>query len=168
MRQVIDQEPKRPSTLNVRIDRDLETICRKCLEKDPQRRYNSAAGLADDLERFLGHEPIRARPSTTGERIVKWARRHPGIATLSTALAVTFVVSFIAVVALWRHAEHETDRVREAAKREAVALLGSEAAKESFLEQARAYRTSGQMASASKLWNHCFRGAHPPVTRGAQ
>src|SRR5205823_2305840 len=80
--QVCTQEPARPRSLDRRIDRDLETICLKCLEKDPARRYGSAEALADDLDRFLKPAPIRARPSTTWERAVKWSRRQPAIATL--------------------------------------------------------------------------------------
>ena len=82
LRQVIDRDPPRPGTLRPGLDRDLETICLKCLEKDPQRRYPSALALADDLERWLRHEPIVARPSTVLERTAKWARRRPAIAVL--------------------------------------------------------------------------------------
>jgi len=169
LRRVVEEEPVRPSRCRsadassartskghaaeasaLRIDSDLETICLKCLEKEPARRYNSAASFADDLERFLRHEPIRARPSTAHERFAKWARRHPAIAGLTAALVVTFLSAFIAVVALWRRAERETELVRQTAQREAVALLRNEAAKESFLVQARAYRTSGQLGQRVK------------------
>lgn len=88
LRQVKEREPKRPSSVSVRVDRDLETICLKCLEKDPQRRYRSAAALAEDLECWLRHDPIRARPSSVWEHGVKWARRNPARAAL---LRVTLV-----------------------------------------------------------------------------
>src|SRR5262245_43795642 len=82
MKRVMEEEPRKPSALNPAVDRDLETVCLKCLEKDPQRRYASAESLADDVERWLRHEPIRARPSAPAERLGKWIRRNPGPAAL--------------------------------------------------------------------------------------
>jgi hypothetical protein len=91
MRQVMDEEPARPSNLNRTTDHDLETICLKCLEKNPARRYGSADALANDLDRWLRQEPILARRSTTRERLLKWTRRHPahaaGTASLLLVLA---------------------------------------------------------------------------------
>src|SRR5262245_43975465 len=94
LQQVVEQEPKRPSTINLRADRDLETICLMCLEKEPGRRYGSAELLAEDLERWLRHEPIRARPSSPRERVRKWMRRNPATATL-LALCSLAVLSFV-------------------------------------------------------------------------
>jgi len=104
--QVVDQEPVRPRQHSRAINRDLETICLKCLDKDPQRRYGSAETLAEDLERWLAGEPIRARPVKTWERAVKWARRRPAIATMGAALALLTVLGFGAIAGLWRRAEH--------------------------------------------------------------
>jgi WD40 repeat protein/serine/threonine protein kinase len=83
LRLVIEREPKRPRAVDPRIDADLETICLKCLEKEPKRRYASAGELADDLERRLAGEPILARPVSSTERILKWAGRHPAVSGLS-------------------------------------------------------------------------------------
>jgi serine/threonine-protein kinase len=85
---VLETEPRRPRLLNPKIDRDLSTICLKCLEKDPQRRYSTALALADDLEHWLKHEPIQARPSGIFTRGRKWVRRKPSTAALITLLIV--------------------------------------------------------------------------------
>ena len=77
---LLDTEPRQPRLLNPKIDRDLSTICLKCLEKDPKRRYSSALALAEDLERWLKHEPIRARRTGVFTRGKKWVRRNPTIA----------------------------------------------------------------------------------------
>jgi WD40 repeat protein/tRNA A-37 threonylcarbamoyl transferase component Bud32 len=97
--QVADQEPVLPRLLNPAADRDLETICLKCLEKDPARRYASAEALADDLRRYLQGEPIAARRVGTAGRLLKWCRRKPALAAL---IAVTFIalVSF-GVFGMW-------------------------------------------------------------------
>src|SRR5947207_924039 len=86
-RLVLDTEPRQPRLLNPKVDRDLATICLKCLEKDPQRRYSSALALAEDLERWLKHEPIRARRAGIFTRGRKWVRRNPAIAALIASLA---------------------------------------------------------------------------------
>jgi len=81
-----------PHALYSFADHDLETICIKCMEKEPARRYGTALELAEDLERWLHHEPIRARPATTVERVVKWMRRNPKVATLVVLLHLVFAV----------------------------------------------------------------------------
>ena len=78
-----DTEPRPPRLLNPKVDRDLSTICLKCLEKDPQRRYSSALALAEDLEHWLKHEPIQAKPSGFFTHARKWVRRNPSTAVLS-------------------------------------------------------------------------------------
>ncbi|HMO64594.1 MAG TPA: serine/threonine-protein kinase, partial [Verrucomicrobiota bacterium] len=88
LRQVIEQAPPRPRALTPAVPADLEVICLKCLEKHPRDRYGSAEALAEDLERWLAHEPIRARPATTPEQVAKWVRRKPVLAGLLAALAL--------------------------------------------------------------------------------
>jgi TolB-like protein/Flp pilus assembly protein TadD/predicted Ser/Thr protein kinase len=83
---LLDNEPKQPRLLNPKIDRDLSTICLKCLEKDPKRRYSSALALAEDLERWLKHEPIRARHTGVFARGQKWVQRNPTSALLAACL----------------------------------------------------------------------------------
>src|SRR5213079_858962 len=86
IRLLLDTEPRQPRLLNPKIDRDLSTICLKCLEKDPKRRYLSALALAEDLERWLKHEPIQARRTGIFSRGKKWVQRNPTSALLASSL----------------------------------------------------------------------------------
>ncbi len=88
IKQVLETEPRAPRQWNRKVDRDLSTICLKCLEKDPRRRYASALGLAEDLERWLKHEPVRARRAGWLTRTRKFARRNPTTSVLAAALIV--------------------------------------------------------------------------------
>ena len=92
VRLVLDTEPRAPRLINPKVDRDLSTICLKCLEKDPKRRYSSALALAEDLEHWLKHEPIRAKRSGFFTRGRKWVRRKPAVAVLSAALVALAAV----------------------------------------------------------------------------
>src|SRR5438105_14178677 len=87
IRMVLETEPRNPRLWNPKIDTDLATICLKCLEKDPQRRYPSALGLAQDLERWLRHEPIQARRTGLVSRGKKWLHRNPSTAFAGASLA---------------------------------------------------------------------------------
>jgi len=95
VRLLLETDPRQPRLLNPKVDRDLSTICLKCLEKDPQRRYLSALALVEDLERWLRHEPIQARRTGFVTRGSKWLRRKPAI-----AVSVASLVALIAVLAI--------------------------------------------------------------------
>jgi eukaryotic-like serine/threonine-protein kinase len=100
------------------VPRDLETICLKCLEKEPARRYAGADELADDLRRFREGRPVAARPISGSARVRRWARRNPLIAGLAAVLIVTVTVGLGAAFALWANAEWHL-RQEETARREA-------------------------------------------------
>lgn len=116
IRQVLDTEPVGVRQLQPQTPRDLETICHKCLHKDPKRRYRSAEDLAEDLRRFQAGEPILARPVGQLERTLKWARRRPA----SAALVLVSVLSLVALFGggAWFTAElaAETDQAIQAKK----------------------------------------------------
>jgi WD40 repeat protein/tRNA A-37 threonylcarbamoyl transferase component Bud32 len=101
--QLLHTEPAPPRLLNPSVPRDLETICLKCLEKEPLRRYPSAQVVADELDRFLADTPIRARPVSPPEKVWRWCRRKPVLATLGAlVLALLLVVLFGTPMALVR------------------------------------------------------------------
>jgi WD40 repeat protein len=95
LRHVRETEPPRPSSIRPGLDRDLETVMLKCLEKEPGQRYGSAEALADDLERWLAGKPIAARPSGSLARAWKWARRNPMVAGLSASVAALLVALLV-------------------------------------------------------------------------
>ncbi len=106
--QLRELEPAAPRSVNKRVDRDLETICLKCLRKETQQRYPSAAALADDLERWLRGEPIQARPVGRCRRTIKWARRKPLPATMLVLLVIVSCAGLGGVIWQWRNAVDST------------------------------------------------------------
>ncbi len=113
LQQVVGQEPVPLMHLNPKVPRDLETICLKCLEKFPARRYPSAAALADDVQRFRKGEPIRARPAGPWERARKWVRRRPAVAAL-VGVSTAAAVGLLAVI-LWSYGRVSRERDRAVA-----------------------------------------------------
>jgi WD40 repeat protein/serine/threonine protein kinase len=125
LQQVVFNDLVPPSRLQPRVPRDLETICLKCLQKEITKRYVGAQELADDLRRFLAGEAILARRTSSWERTIKWAKRRPGIAVLSSALFVAITTGTPLVMWNWQVAVKEADR---ATKAEGVALLAENVA----------------------------------------
>ncbi len=121
--QVVADSPVPPRVLQAKVPRDLETICLKCLEKDPARRYASAGDLADDLARFLGGEPIRARPAGWIERTGKWVRRRPA-AALAGLVALLLVAGAAGGYLLWQDWAEQRQQIedRRRAEEEARAV----------------------------------------------
>jgi WD40 repeat protein len=120
---VQSQDAVPPRKLNPDLPADLDTICLKCLEKEPQRRYAGALALAEDLRRFLAREPIRARPASAWERGWKWARRRPAVASLIAAVVFLGLLAFALVTWQWRSAERNAREERQA--RQQIAKLSA-------------------------------------------
>ncbi|WP_422927114.1 WD40 repeat domain-containing serine/threonine protein kinase [Singulisphaera sp. PoT] len=126
LEQVRSREPMPPRRLQPAVPRDLETICLKCLNKDPRRRYGSALLLAEDLERYQGGLPILARPVGPLEMSWKWTRRRPAVAALSAAVLIVSVLAFVLVLWQWQRAEGKAEseakarQMAQQARRKAV------------------------------------------------
>jgi hypothetical protein len=112
--QLIHEEPVRPRRLQPKVPRDLETVCLKCLDKEPGRRYASAAALADDLRRWREGRPTAVRPLGPIGRLGRWGRRNPAVAGLLAALAAVFLVGFGVVLWEWRTAVQQEGVARRA------------------------------------------------------
>lgn len=153
IQQVVEREPERPSRINPCLDRDLETICLKCLQKEPKRRYASAGALADDLERWLASQPIQARPVGRVERGWLWCRRKPALAGLTGALAFTVIVG--SALAGWRIAaarqqeRQARQQERQARERERLETYASSIA------LANSYIKNGSIDRALNLLYNC-------------
>jgi serine/threonine protein kinase/WD40 repeat protein len=149
LNQVISVEPASPSQWRPNVPRDLETICLKCLEKEPVRRYATARALADDLLKFLSDQPIEARRTTALERTWRWCRRNPFAASLIGSVAVLLLVLGIGVpVTLLLRAERDRALSSEsrALNAERRAWDAEQDARiRSHLRQAAAYRRSGRV-----------------------
>ncbi len=129
MQKVISDDPVAPTKLRRETPVDLETICLKCLQKEPDKRYAAGAGLADDLGRFLAGRPILARPSSTGERLVQWTRRRPTAAAFFGASLIALLLFLAGGV--WHTLQlHDalaaTDKARLDAQRERDVSLQAE------------------------------------------
>jgi serine/threonine protein kinase/tetratricopeptide (TPR) repeat protein len=167
MRQVITEEPVPPSRLQSKVPHDLETICLKCLHKEPHRRYTSADDLADDLRRFLDGQPIQARPVGLWERGVKWARRQPARAAL-VALSILVVVVGLLEGGLW-YADHERQQVEEARRqRDQANRDRDQARKDAQANQLLldSYRSTAHLAMQRGAWAEALKSLDKALVAG--
>jgi tetratricopeptide (TPR) repeat protein/predicted Ser/Thr protein kinase len=154
LRQVVSQDPVPPSRLNAAVPRDPETICLKCLEKDPQRRYPSAAALAEDLYRFQRNEPIVARPVGPLERGLRWTRRNPtGAALVATALALVGLTIGGGVWLVQQRAERRAETARQEQAVEAALAVAK--------DLARHLAPRGRLEEAREVWEKLLE-RNPP------
>ena len=189
--EILDQvetiEPVPPSRLVPGLSRDVETIALKCLQKEPARRYESAAALAEDLRRFVGGEPIVARPVPFWDRAWRWCRRHPAPAALTAALVLVATLGLAGILWQWDEAVKARNLASRGAIAEAAARREADARRieaESSLAMARkAVDDSFTKVSESNLLNvpgmrlappriarigpGLLRGVRPPRRRGA-
>jgi WD40 repeat protein len=144
--QVLEKEPEPPRKLQPRIDRDLETICLKCLAKEPHERYGSAEALAEDLERYLAGEPIRARPVRRLEAGIKWVRRNPVVAGLLAAVLLVLAAGAMVLMVSKQAIAREKDLAVRAER------LAKQRLFDARLAQARAHRWGRQVGQRFDSW----------------
>jgi WD40 repeat protein/tRNA A-37 threonylcarbamoyl transferase component Bud32 len=114
LKQILEDEPRPPRSLNDQLPRDLETICLECLRKEPARRYQTAADLAEDLRRFRQRQPILARPEGRGERLLRWGRRNPWLAAAGGVIAGLLVTATTVSVGWALDAHRQADALQQA------------------------------------------------------
>ena len=160
LRLVAEAEPVSPRLLNPGVPLDLETIGTKCLEKDPLRRYASARELANELGRFLEHEPIHARPLGPVGKLARWCRRKPALAlAISAGAALLLLIAIGSPIAIYRidAARHQEATLR--ARAESAERATEQQLYTALLEQARATVLSGEMGQRVRALDAIQRAA---------
>ena len=156
-RQVISEEPAWPSKLNAKVPRDLETICLKCLQKEPAHRYETAAALADDLARFREGRSIRARPVGWAARAWRWSKRNPtGAALVATALALAITFGAGGIWFVQQRAKRQAEATRQDAELHNQIAMA--------LTQAVSFRKGFHFQEAGELLEEARRRLEPVGT----
>jgi WD40 repeat protein len=153
-------EPVPPNRLQTRLHRDLNTICLRCLEKEPSHRYRSAEALAMELEAWLDGRPIAARPVGKAERAIKWARRRPTVAALLAAVLVLATAGGAGVTWQWRRAEARAEAEKTARE------TAQDIAYFSQVNLAHREVAAGRIPDAVRLLDACVPAAGQPDRRG--
>lgn len=162
LHQILHDDPPPPRKLNSRLPRDLDTICVKCLEKEPARRYQSAQELAEDLNRFLANQPVKARPITRAERLWRWCKRNKAVAALFTTVFLTLLCGVIVSGYFGWMASQNAEQAERHSKAMTAALY------ESLVHQIQARREAripGYREEIRRLVRDALRLQTPVVNR---
>src|SRR5262249_4439193 len=155
LEQVRSQEPAALRSVEPSVPRDLETVCLKCLRKEPERRYASAEALAEDLRRWQTGEPIQARPAGALERGIKWVRRNPAVASLLGLVVVVTVIGAGAFYREYRSTQRQAELARIkselAQEKEELAEKRRKEAEEALQEKDRALVRAQEQLAANAL-----------------
>jgi WD40 repeat protein/tRNA A-37 threonylcarbamoyl transferase component Bud32 len=151
LKQVLNDEPRRPRTLNELVPRDLETICLKAMAKEPHRRYATAAAMAEDLRRFLRGEPISARPVSAWEKSWNWARRRPAVTGLIGMSGVAVVALVVAAVGSIYHTRLAAEKQRAETARDTAEQ--ARVSQEEQRKKAETYLYFSRLALAEREWS---------------
>ncbi|MBI1914769.1 MAG: protein kinase [Planctomycetes bacterium] len=166
--QVLTEDPRPPRQLNPKVPRDLETVCLKCLHKEPKRRYDSARELGDDLKRFLDGEAVRARPVGRLERAWRWCRRNPAVASLLTVVPLLLVSGTVVSMLFALDAAQERDQALANARRaEEAEETAKRKAGDERRARAQAEKEQQRAAEAERLERRRAYGVGMLLTQAA-